>query len=250
MGALSVEGLEVAVEGKEILHGVTIEVSSGVVHVVMGPNGSGKSTLAYALMGHPGYAVNGGKVWISEGGRKTDISKLKPDERVKTGLFLGFQNPVAIPGVSVFNLLKTSWGMTKSNSNRQISIVEFYDDLKKQAEFLGMAEDFLKRSVNDGFSGGERKKMETLQLMALSPKFAILDEPDTGLDVDALKIVAKGIARSAKRGTAVLLITHHTRILEYLKPTKVSVLKEGRVVKSGGFVVAKEVEKRGYDGIK
>ncbi len=238
-----VDQLRVSVEGKEILSGVNLEVVGGEVHVVMGPNGSGKSTLAYALMGHPKYVVDGGGVWIQDGKKKIDILKLQSNARAKEGLFLGFQNPIAIPGVSVFNLLKTT------RREKLVSIVEFYENLKKQAKSLGISEEFLKRSVNDGFSGGERKKMETLQLMALAPKFAILDEPDTGLDVDALKIVAKGVAESAKKGTGILLITHYTRILDYLKPSRVSVLKEGRVVRSGGLAVAKEVESRGYEGI-
>lgn len=248
MANLSVRGLSGAVGEKVILRGIDLEVKSGMVHVVMGPNGSGKSTLANVLMGHPGYKVTQGTVRLTDGRKKVDLLKLSPDGRAKAGLFLSFQNPVAIPGVSVFNLLKTSWSAVKSG--KSVSIVEFYEELKRQAKSLGIAEELLKRSVNDGFSGGERKKMETLQLLALAPKIAILDEPDTGLDVDALKTVARGVAGAAKRGTGILLITHHTRILDFLKPERVSILKDGIIVKSGGFAVAKEVEARGYQELK
>lgn len=249
MDKLLVQDLKVVVEEKEVLRGVDLEVEEGQVHVVMGPNGSGKSTLAYAILGHPDYKITGGKIEVVSGKKKMDILTMDPDERAKQGLFLGFQNPVAIPGVSIFELLKTSREHALKNGKKQESIVEFYDRVKREADHLGVGEEFLKRSVNDGFSGGEKKKAETLQMMVIAPKFAILDEPDTGLDVDALKVVAKGVAESAKRGSGMLLITHYTRILNYLKPSRVSVLKNGKIVTSGGFEVAKEVEKYGYESI-
>lgn len=251
MERIEVRGLKVEVGDKEVLRGVDLALARGQIRVVMGPNGSGKSTLAYALMGHPGYRVISGSVRIVGDGKSVDMLKLKPDERAKKGLFLGFQNPMSVPGVSVFNLLKTSkssLSLSRRGTGLE-SVVQLYERVKKETKRLGLGEESLKRSVNDGFSGGEKKKVEALQLAVLRPKFAILDEPDTGLDVDALKKVAKVIEESAKGGTGILLITHYMRLLRYLRPEFVYVLKDGRVVRSGDYTVAKEVEKHGYEKV-
>jgi Fe-S cluster assembly ATP-binding protein len=244
MNKLVINNLAVEVGGKMILRGVSLRVGMGETHVLMGPNGSGKSTLAWVLMGHPGYrAVTGSVIW-EIGGGKVDLLKKTTDVRARMGMFMSFQNPVTVPGVSVFELMR---------ANRQArvgrSVVEFYREVKERAEAIGLDESFLKRSINDGFSGGEKKKVELLQMMVISPKLAILDEIDTGLDVDALKMVALGVGDQAKRGTGILFITHNTRILKYLKPDYVHILKGGRIVKSGGSEVVKEVEEHGYEKI-
>ena len=250
MGRLAIEKLKVLAGEKEILHGVSLVVEEGETHVVMGPNGSGKSTLAYAIAGHPFYKISGGTVRIKDGRKETDLLEMEAAERARAGIFLGFQNPVAIAGVSIFQLLKTARDARRTEGGKSESITEYYERLKGEAKGLGLSEEFLKRGVNEGFSGGERKKAEVLQLLDLRPRFALLDEPDTGLDVDALKVVAKGIAASAELGTGILLITHYNRILKFLKPKKVTVLKDGRVVKSGGLEVTEEVEERGYGAIE
>lgn len=264
MEKIEVKGLRVAVGEKEVLSGIDLVVEAGRVHAVMGPNGSGKSTLAHVLMGDPVYKATAGTVVLAEGKKRVDLLGLEPDERAKLGVFLSFQNPVAIPGVSVFNLLRMGRSGSNRNRNRNRkskrmnvsgvggemeSVLDFYNEMKKTAGRLGIGEEFLKRSINDGFSGGERKKVEVLQMLILKPKFVLLDELDTGLDVDALKMVARAVKRVVKMGAGVMLITHYTRILKYLKPDFVHVIKDGKIVSSGSYSVAKEVERHGYESI-
>ena len=253
MAVLVADDLMVEVEGKGVVRGVSLRVGAGEVHALMGPNGSGKSSFSLAVAGHPGYRVVGGKLRLEEGGKGVNLLRLGADERARAGLFLSFQSPVAIPGVSVFGLLRAGrqarMAAGGGKDGKVESVTEFYERVRREAKALGMGEEFIKRSVNDGFSGGEKKKTEVLQMAVFSPKVAILDEPDTGLDVDALRVVARGVAKQAEKGTGILLITHYTRILEYLRPGAVHVLKEGRLIRSGGYEVAEEVERRGYEAI-
>ncbi len=239
-------------EKKSILQGLSLKVKAGEVVAVMGPNGSGKSTLAYSLMGHPKYEVMGGKVKF-EG---EDLLKLSIDERVKKGLFLGWQNPVAVKGVSVEQLLRAAKINCRcevcGKGSKCMTFSGFREYLESKAKLLKINTKYLKRSVNEGFSGGEKKKLEILQMMVLEPKLAVLDETDSGLDIDALKIVAKGVnkARKSNPKMGVLLITHYSRILRYLKPNRVIVMKEGKVVLKDGPGLVKRLEKEGYEGIK
>jgi Fe-S cluster assembly ATP-binding protein len=247
MAVLVVNDLRAGVGGKEILTGISVKVGGGEVHVIMGPNGSGKSTLANVIAGHPDYQVFGGGVAIQDGKTTVDLLSLSPDDRAKEGIFLSFQNPVAIEGVSVFDLLKTTLKMKKGKD--AVSIVEFYKTMKETAGRLGLTEDFLKRSLNDGFSGGEKKKAETMQLLLIKPKFAILDELDTGLDVGAIKVVARGIMTAVEEGMGVLIITHNSRLLRYIKPTKIHVMKQGKIVQSGGEGLVTLIENGGYEKV-
>ncbi|MBI2338075.1 Fe-S cluster assembly ATPase SufC [Candidatus Daviesbacteria bacterium] len=229
--------------GKRVVFGVNLTVKSGEVHALMGPNGSGKSSLALVLMGHPAYQAVSGSVEL--GGK--NLLSLKPNERAKLGLFLSFQNPVAVPGVSLGQLI---WSSYKSiTGDGKADIREFYETVKKQAKNMGLKEEMLERFINDGFSGGEKKKAELLMLLSLQPKFVILDEIDSGLDVDTLKKAAEVVNQLVKKGTGVLLITHNQKILKYVKPNVVHVLKEGRIVKSGQVKLAREIEEKGYAGI-
>jgi len=250
---LTVSNLHASIEGKDILRGVSLKVKSGEVHAVMGPNGGGKSTLAYALMGHPSYKVKSQKSKVYIG--KKNIINLPTEERAKAGLFLALQSPIAVPGVTVVNLLRTALGDTKQKTqnpvlSRQFAgslpIEEFMHMIKTYAKELRIDESFLSRGIHDGFSGGEKKKIEMLQALVLAPKFAIFDEIDTGLDVDALKIVARGIGILAKRGTGIIIITHYQRILKYVKPDVVYILVNGKIVKTGKADLAKKIEDNGY----
>lgn len=241
---LSVQNLTVAVEGRTILHGVSLELKKGEVHVLMGPNGSGKSTLAYALMGHPRYTVERGKAVFK--GR--DILKLAPDERARMGLFLSFQQPVAVPGLATIDFLRSArTARFGGNLDKPVPLFAVKREAAAEMATLAMPEEFLLRPLNEGFSGGERKKSEVLQMAVLKPEFVILDEADTGLDVSALKIVSKRVQAEIGPGTGALVITHFPRILKYLKPTKVHVMMAGRVVKSGGPSLAQLIEQRGYE---
>lgn len=237
---LEIKGLKAGIEGKEILKGVDLEIGRGEIHALMGPNGSGKSTLAYILMGHPKYQITGGKIlYLGE-----DISETSPDERAKKGLFLAFQYPVPIPGVTVTNFLRAS---LKAVRGKDIPAREFLKLLKENMANLSIEESFSNRYINDGFSGGEKKRHEILQMALLSPQMAVMDETDSGLDIDALKIVAGGVNRVMNKNMGVLLITHYQRILNYIQPDFVHVLVDGRLAASGGKELAHKLEEKGYD---
>jgi Fe-S cluster assembly ATP-binding protein len=238
---LVVEGLRARVEGKEILNGVDLVVPSGEVHALMGPNGSGKSTLAYTLLGHPNYEVTGGSVSFDG----VDLLPLAADERARLGMFLCFQYPTAIPGVSVVNFLRAAL----KAQGKEMPAREFLRTLSSVMGELKIDESFRSRYINDGFSGGEKKRMEILQLALLRPRLAILDETDSGLDVDALRTVAEGVNRLRGTDMGVLVITHYPRILEYLRPDAVHILHRGQVVASDGHQLAHRIEREGYDFI-
>jgi Fe-S cluster assembly ATP-binding protein len=234
---------EVAEGGIEILRGVNLEINEGEIHAIMGPNGSGKSTLSKVISGHPAYEVTDGDVLF----RGESILDMEPDERAKAGIFLAFQYPVEIPGVSIANFLRTA---LNSHRGEDIDIFEFSELLGSKMEMLGMDPVFAERSVNDGFSGGEKKRNEILQLAMLQPSLAVMDETDSGLDIDALKIVSAGINTVKANHTkdmAVLLITHYQRMLNYIAPDFVHVMLAGRVIRSGGPELALELEERGYE---
>jgi Fe-S cluster assembly ATP-binding protein len=239
---LEIRDLHVAVEGKPILKGVSLTIHKGEVHALMGPNGSGKSTLSNTLMGHPNYTVTNGDILF----KGESILELSPDERARRGLFLAFQYPVAISGVSVVNFLRTA---LKSIRGEEVPVREFRKLLKEKMALLGMDDSFAGRYVNDGFSGGEKKRHEILQMAMLQPEMAILDETDSGLDIDALRTVAEGINKLTGPNLGVLLITHYQRILNYVRPHYVHVLVDGRIVKSGGSELAEKLEAQGYDWI-
>ncbi|MBL8093356.1 MAG: Fe-S cluster assembly ATPase SufC [Anaerolineales bacterium] len=246
---LEIRNLHVSVEDKPILKGVNLTVRQGEVHALMGPNGTGKSTLAYTLMGHPGYTVTAGQV-IFKG---VDVLELEPDERSRLGIFLAFQYPVAIPGVSVANFLRTAINARRKAANaadKGISIPEFRKLLKAKMDLLQMNHEFAGRYLNDGFSGGEKKRAEILQLATLEPQIAILDETDSGLDIDALRIVASGVNTLAGPELGVLVITHYQRILNYIKPQFVHVMHQGRIVETGGADLALHLEEHGYDWVR
>jgi len=241
---LEITNLHATVAEKPILNGVSLSVPAGEVHAIMGPNGSGKSTLAYVLAGRPGYAVNEGGASFE--GR--DLLALAPHERAAAGFFLGFQYPVEIPGVSYLQFLRESLNsQRRSRGEAELSGAEFIKLAREQAKLLGMDAEMLKRPVNVGFSGGEKKRAEMVQMGILGPKFAVLDETDSGLDIDALRIVGEGINRIMRApGKGVLLITHYERLLEYVRPDRVHVLQAGRITRSGDIDLARELERSGY----
>jgi Fe-S cluster assembly ATP-binding protein len=254
---LVVKDLHVAVDGKEILKGIDLVVRSGEVHAIMGPNGSGKSTLALTVMGHPRYKVTRGE--ITFGGR--DVLAMAVDERARAGLFLAFQYPAAIPGVSVANFLRTAInarraepgataGTAAEARKNDMPIPQFRKLLAEKMKLLEIDDSFITRSVNDGFSGGEKKRLETLQMHMFGPKVALMDETDSGLDIDALKVVAHAIESLRSPDVGILLITHYERILRYVQPDFVHVLVDGRVVRTGGRELAAELEAKGYDFIR
>ena len=246
---LEIRNLHVSVVDKPILKGVNLLVKQGEVHALMGPNGTGKSTLAYTLMGHPMYVVTSGQV-IFKG---VDLLELAPDERSRLGLFLAFQYPVAIPGVSVANFLRTALNARRRAANpadKGISIPEFRKVLKTKMDLLQMSHDFAGRYLNDGFSGGEKKRAEILQMATLEPEIAVLDETDSGLDIDALRIVASGVNTLAGPTLGVLVITHYQRVLNYIKPHHVHVMLNGQIVESGGADLALHLEEKGYDWVR
>jgi Fe-S cluster assembly ATP-binding protein len=246
---LEIRDLRVSVEDKEILRGVDLTVRQGEVHALMGPNGSGKSTLAGVILGRPGYKVEGGDVRFNG----ESILALTPDDRARRGLFLAFQYPVEVPGVSVVNFLRSAYNALKNptgDEDKMISALAFRKLMKEKMTLVGVDDDMVRRYVNQGFSGGEKKRMETLQLAVLEPEIAILDETDSGLDIDALKAVAGGINELRGPDLGLLLITHYQRILEYVTPDHVHVLMGGRVVKSGGPELARELEAKGYEGLR
>ena len=242
MADLEIKNLHVTVNGKEILRGVNLEVNKGEIIALMGPNGSGKSTLANVLMGNPDYEITQGKIIFKD----KDITNMSPTERAKLGLFLSFQYPSEIPGVSVANFLRTA---LNSRRRDKISVLEFRDLLKEKMKLLNMKESFAGRYLNEGFSGGEKKKNEILQMAVLEPEISIIDENDSGLGVDALRIVSNGInLLKEKTGMGVLIITHYNRILKYIKPDKVVVLKEGAISNVGDHELATRIEEEGYEG--
>jgi len=245
---LVIKDLHVQVEGKAILKGVNLAVKQGEVHAMMGPNGSGKSTLAYTLMGHPNYIVTQGEVYLNG----QSILGLGPDERSRLGMFLAFQYPTAIPGVSVANFLRMAINAHRGNGNgrKKITPMEFRKLLTDKMALLEMDRSFAARYLNEGFSGGEKKRAEILQMAVLEPKIAILDETDSGLDIDALKIVSRGVNTLAGPNMGVLVITHYQRILRYIKPDFVHVFMDGRIVMSGGQELANRLEAEGYEWIR
>jgi len=242
MSLLEIKDLHVSVENKEILKGVDLSIPAGEVHAIMGPNGSGKSTLSYALMGHPRYTITSGQVLL--GGES--ILTWTPDERARKGMFLCFQYPTVIPGVTLPNYLRT---VLKSVRGADVPVKDFRRELKESMESLAMKEEFLKRYVNDGFSGGEKKRNEILQMSLMKPRLAILDEVDSGLDIDALRIIAENLQAMRSPDRSMLLITHYQRILNYLTLDRVHVFSGGRIIKSGGRELAERLEKEGYESV-
>jgi Fe-S cluster assembly ATP-binding protein len=244
---LSIKNLHASIEDKEILKGINLEIKAGEVHAIMGPNGSGKSTLSAVIAGNETYEVTQGTVEL-EG---EDLSEFAPEERAHKGVFLSFQYPVEIPGVSVTNFMKTAINETrKANGKEEMPANEMLKMIREKSELLEIDRKFLSRSLNEGFSGGEKKRNEIFQMAMLEPKIAILDETDSGLDIDALKIVANGVNKLKNENNAVLVITHYQRLLDYIIPDFVHVLMDGKIVKSGGKELAYELEEKGYDWIK
>jgi Fe-S cluster assembly ATP-binding protein len=240
---LEIQNLHVRIEDREILHGVDLAVKRGETHALMGPNGSGKSTLANTLMGNPNYEVTEGRILLNG----DDLTEADPDERAKAGLFMAFQYPATIPGVSVANFLRMAVNARREDP---IKVKEFGSMLKENMELLRIRREFTSRYLNEGFSGGEKKRAEILQLAMLQPDFAILDETDSGLDIDALRIVADGVNAMRGDDRGFLIITHYTRILEYVKPDFVHIMLDGRIVREGGPELATELEAKGYEWVR
>jgi Fe-S cluster assembly ATP-binding protein len=244
---LEIRNLHATVDGKEILRGIDLTVNRGEVHAIMGPNGSGKSTLAKILAGHPAYEVTGGEV-LFEG---RNLLELAPDERAREGIFLAFQYPVEVPGVSNAQFLRLAYNEKRKHlGEEELDPLEFKDLLAERAKVVEMDPALMSRSVNEGFSGGEKKRNEILQMAVLEPKVAVLDETDSGLDIDALRVVSEGVNRLRSPENAVVLVTHYQRLLNYIVPDRVHVLYRGRIVRSGGKELALELEEKGYDWIK
>jgi|TARA_R110002074_G_scaffold170006_1_gene332173 Fe-S cluster assembly ATP-binding protein len=244
---LKIEDLHVSVEGKEILRGINLEINAGEVHAIMGPNGSGKSTLSYILAGRAGYEITKGRVLF----HGKDLLEMNVEERAWAGVFLAFQYPVEVPGVSNIYMLKAALnGIRKYNNLSELDAMDFIGLVKGKMKDLDMDEKFLYRAVNEGFSGGEKKRNEILQMSVLEPTLCVLDETDSGLDIDALKVVSEGVNRLRDPSRAFVLVTHYQRLLDYIKPDFVHVLAHGQIVKSGGAELALELEKRGYSWVE
>lgn len=244
---LKIKNLHASIEGKEILKGINLEINPGEVHAIMGPNGSGKSTLSSVIAGREEYEMTDGEL-IFEG---SDLTEMDPEERAHKGIFLSFQYPVEIPGVSVTNFIKTAINAQRKAAGKEdMPANEMLKMIREKSEMLEIDRKFLSRSLNQGFSGGEKKRNEIFQMAVLDPKLSILDETDSGLDIDALKVVAKGVNKLRREDNAVLLITHYQRLLDYIVPDVVHVMVDGRIVKSGGKELAHELEERGYDWVK
>jgi len=237
-----IKNLSVEIEGKKVLNELNLRINKGETHALMGRNGSGKTSLAFTIMGHPRYQVTSGDILL-EG---KSVLKMEPEERAQAGLFLGFQYPVEIPGVTVANFLRSSVRAIRKN---ELSAKELRARIQEELKTLGIPESFMRRSLNEGFSGGEKKKLETLQLRLLGPKLAVLDETDSGLDIDALKTIATNIEKLRTPDRSFLLITHYQRLLEYIKPDHVHILMNGQIVKSGCDKLAKELESKGYEWV-
>ncbi len=244
---LEIRDLHVNIDDKEILKGISLAINKGEVHAIMGPNGSGKSTLAKVLAGHPSYVVTKGEI-LYEG---RNLLELAPDERAREGIFLAFQYPIEVPGVSNAQFLRLAYNEKRKHlGEEELDPLEFKDLLKERAQIVEMEASFMSRSVNEGFSGGEKKRNEILQMAVLEPKLAVLDETDSGLDIDALRVVAGGVNQLRNSENAIILVTHYQRLLNYIVPDYVHVLAGGRIVKEGGKELALELEEKGYDWIK
>ncbi|HBA85346.1 MAG TPA: Fe-S cluster assembly ATPase SufC [Verrucomicrobia bacterium] len=239
-----IRNLQASVEGKPILKGVNLGIRLGETHALMGPNGSGKSTLANVIMGHPGYEVTGGEI-VYKG---LNLLDMEPEERARLGVFLAFQYPVALPGVTAAQFLKTTLDAVRGDKKPKAS--EFLKELRGNMDYLEIDQTFLNRFLNDGFSGGEKKRMEILQMLTLKPSLAVMDETDSGLDIDALKVVAKGVNKLMGPNLGLLVITHYERLLTYIKPDHLHILMDGRIVLSGGPEVVKQLEEKGYDWVR
>ncbi|MGB0453590.1 MAG: Fe-S cluster assembly ATPase SufC [Bacteriovoracaceae bacterium] len=245
---LSIKDLHVEVEGQEILKGIDFEVKPGEVHAIMGPNGSGKSTLSKIIAGHPSYEKTSGEIQFEINRKTVDLDEMEPYERALNGIFLGFQYPVEIPGVSNLHFLQESYNqLCKHHGTSQMEEEEFRKFIGSKLELLKMDATFLDRSLNSGFSGGEKKKNEILQMAILNPKLALLDETDSGLDIDALKVVAEGVNSLKSKHNAIVLVTHYQRLLNYIQPDYVHVISDGKIIKSGDKSLALELESKGYD---
>jgi len=244
---IKIKDLHASVEGKEILRGINLEVKEGEVHAIMGPNGSGKSTLANILAGNEAFEITGGSVeYVGK-----DLLDMTPEDRAREGVFLAFQYPIEIPGITNATFLKTAINeIRKYHGGEEITAKEFMAMIRDKAEILGMSDSMINRYVNVGFSGGEKKRNEIMQLLMLDPKLALLDETDSGLDIDALKVVSEGVNKFRSEKNAVILVTHYQRLLNYIVPDYVHVLSKGRIIKSGGKELALELEEKGYDWIK
>jgi len=244
---LEIKNLHAKVEDKDILKGINLSVNAGEVHAIMGPNGSGKSTLSSVIAGKEEYEVTEGEIFLN----KEDLDDLAPEDRAHKGIFMSFQYPIEIPGVSVTNFIKTAINETrKANGKEELPAKDMLKKIRETAELLEIDRKFLSRSLNEGFSGGEKKRNEIFQMAMLEPKLAILDETDSGLDIDALKIVANGVNKLKSKDNAVIIITHYQRLLDYIVPDFVHVLHNGKIVKSGGKELAHELEDKGYDWLK
>src|SRR5690242_5703437 len=244
---LEIRNLHAGIDGKEILKGINLTVNKGEIHAIMGPNGSGKSTLAKVLAGHPQYEVTAGEILYE----RRNLLEMPPDERARAGVFMAFQYPIEVPGVSNAQFLRLAYNEKRKHlGEEELDPLEFKDLLKERAKVVEMDASFMTRSVNEGFSGGEKKRNEILQMAVLEPKLAVLDETDSGLDIDALRIVAEGVNKLHSPEKAVILVTHYQRLLNYIVPDFVHVLSAGRIVKEGGKELALELEEKGYDWLK
>jgi Fe-S cluster assembly ATP-binding protein len=244
---LEIKNLHANIGDKEILKGINLSVKSGEVHAIMGPNGSGKSTLSLVIAGKEDYEITKGEILLDN----EDLDDLAPEERAHKGIFMSFQYPIEIPGVTVTNFIKTAINETrKANGNKELPAKDMLKKIRETAELLEIDRKFLSRSLNEGFSGGEKKRNEIFQMAMLEPKLAILDETDSGLDIDALKVVANGVNKLKSKDNAVIIITHYQRLLDYIIPDFVHVLHDGKIVKSGGKELAHELEEKGYDWLK
>ena len=244
---LSIKNLTASINGTPVLKGIDLEIKAGEIHAIMGPNGSGKSTLGKVLVGHPSYEVTGGEVTFDG----KNLFDLEPDVRAREGLFMGFQHPIEVPGVSNAAFLRLAYNKKAEAEGRdELDPLEFDDFIREKIKLVSMKEEFLDRSLNEGFSGGEKKRNEILQMAVLQPRIAVLDEIDSGLDIDAVKLVAGGVSQMLSDDMGVLIITHYQRILNYINPTNVHVMMQGRIVRSGGPELATQLEERGYEWLR